>query len=656
MTNFFSQLLNKQDKKSILRLFSTFLVVSITLFLTLTLLFLLPKIHSTFETLQTESDRATTHAFASKLDRYLLDRELALVDIADNPLITNAVLLADGTRPDFRDFISHILLLGEDPELTVLNVEAQVLYSEREQDADYQWVLPLVAGDANKILNLIAHEATPQFEIAVPVFYGRGREGVIIARFDGKPSAIYNAEMELNNGSAVFYSKNGVSILSDISGIKNPHKFSTLIESYGINVTHFSSRTLVIAQKRNLIFGYIISVVTAGALAFFALYFLGRKIIVAPYLKLALTQEAISKAVEGIAKIDPNGRYVTLNQAYAGAIGYEPYELISKNWEVTVHPEDLPMLGEAYQKMLKDGKVTAEARGVKKDGSVIYKQVTMISQYNDKGIFIGHHCFMKDISARKLAELEREKLVGRLLDSNDELERFAFVCSHDLQEPLRMITSFSEKLQLHIGDGLKHDEKGQKYFNFITDGATRAQGLISDILTYSSLDRDAQQLQPTSMNLIVDQVQATLISSLEQGKCIITSDDLPVITGNITQFFQLFQNLINNSLKYQSEESIAEVHISAEDTGTHWTFSIRDNGIGIDSRHLSKIFDVFQRLHRRTEYAGTGVGLSICKKIVERHGGNIWVESKKGHGSTFYFTILKSNTEELSNAQFAQAS
>lgn len=662
MFGFFPNFFETQDKKAILRLFSAFLFAAVTLFLTLTLLSLYPKVNSTFNSLQSEYDEATSYAFASKLDRYLKDRELALIDIADSPLMTNAVLLAAGTRPDFRDYVNNVRLLGEDPELIVLNVRGDILYHEEavnHSTENYDWALSLLDQSDSQFLNLIMHDETPQFEMAVPILYGRGREGILIAHFDARPHAIFdvnNENRELNDESGVSYSKNNVTIKSDTSQITQPFGYSHIIDDYDLNVTHITSRTRVTQQKNSLIIGYIVSVILAGIMSFALLFFLGRKTIVAPYAKLAETQEAISKAVEGIALINPKGEYITINKAYAGAIGYVPEELIGKNWAITVNPDDLPMLFQAYETMLEEGQVTAEARGVKKDGSSLYKQVTMVSQYDDNGIFIGHHCFMKDISERKLAEKEREKLMGRLVDSNEELARFAYVCSHDLQEPLRMIRSFSERLQDHIGDDLKDDPKGQKYFNFITDGAVRAQDLISDILAYSSLDRESKMLENVSVNDIAENIQNAFKSNIENNKGEITFDNLPTLCGNKTQLFQLFQNLVNNGLKYQSQGAHPKVHISAEDIGEAWKFSVRDNGIGIDERHIHKIFDVFQRLHRRTEYAGTGIGLAICKKIVNRHGGKIWVESVQGQGSTFYFTLLKSEKKEETHVQLAQVS
>jgi len=259
--------------------------------------------------------------------------------------------------------------------------------------------------------------------------------------------------------------------------------------------------------------------------------------------------------------------------------------------------------------------------------------------------------FKHALIAKEKAEADREKLITQLFSSNEELERFAFVCSHDLQEPLRMIQSFSEKLTIHIGEHLKEDEKGTKYFRFITEGAARAQTLIADILTYSSIDSDAQSLEEVSPEGLINVIKENMHLLLEERQGEIIFDTLPVLRGNKTQLFQLFQNLINNGMKYQNPDTIPKVRVNVEDKTTHWQFCVQDNGIGMEERHLGRIFDVFQRLHRKSQFAGTGVGLSICKKVVERHGGKIWVTSQKGTGSTFYFTLLKTLEEDNNNDQ-----
>jgi len=280
-----------------------------------------------------------------------------------------------------------------------------------------------------------------------------------------------------------------------------------------------------------------------------------------------------------------------------------------------------------------------------KENTEYWVDINIVPLTDETGEIIQYASVQRDITDRKQAHKERESLIDKLTDSNEELARFAFVCSHDLQEPLRMIRSFSEKLQTHIGDDLVNDEKGRKYFHFITDGATRAQELIEDILTYSSIDSDTQKLDSIDGNQLVSSIKDAMQVSLDNSGGVITSEVMPELHGNRTQLFQLFQNLLNNAIKYQRHDTSPHVHISVTDAGEHWQFAINDNGIGMEQRHLRKIFDVFQRLHRKNQYAGTGVGLSICKKVVKRHGGKLWVESEHGVGSTFYFTLLKPVTE-----------
>lgn len=282
--------------------------------------------------------------------------------------------------------------------------------------------------------------------------------------------------------------------------------------------------------------------------------------------------------------------------------------------------------------------------------------VNIIPLKDEAGEIIQYAAVQRDITDRVGAQIERESLIEKLTDSNEELARFAFVCSHDLQEPLRMIRSFSEKLQAHISDDLINDEKGQKYFRFITDGAARAQQLIQDILSYSSIGTDTEQLQSIDVDKMIAGIRDAMSAALDNCEGVITSDDLPELQGNRTQLFQLFQNLINNATKYQKPGAAPVVHVGVADAGDFWKFSISDNGIGMEERHLHKIFDVFQRLHGKGQYAGTGVGLSICKKVVERHGGKLWVESEYGVGSTFYFTLLKPIIEEVIDERERKAS
>jgi signal transduction histidine kinase len=242
-----------------------------------------------------------------------------------------------------------------------------------------------------------------------------------------------------------------------------------------------------------------------------------------------------------------------------------------------------------------------------------------------------------DLAERKRSEEERERLLSDLSRSNRELEQFAYVASHDLQEPLRMVASYVQLLETRYKGRL--DEKADTYIGFAVDGARRMQKLIQGLLEYSRITRKGAELRTVDVNQIVSQALANLSAAVKESRATITKDDLPTVLGDELQLVQLFQNLLANAIKYRKPDTPPLVLISSGRKNREWVFSVRDNGIGIESEHFDRIFLIFQRLHTREEYAGTGIGLSLCKRIVERHQGRIWVESKPGEGSTFFFTL-----------------
>jgi signal transduction histidine kinase len=239
---------------------------------------------------------------------------------------------------------------------------------------------------------------------------------------------------------------------------------------------------------------------------------------------------------------------------------------------------------------------------------------------------------------RKQAEVKLEQTISDLERSNKELEQFAYVASHDLQEPLRMVASYTQLLAERYEGRL--DDKAKKCIDYAVDGAVRMQTLINDLLTYSRVGTRGKPFEPTDAHSVLGEAIKNLAAAIEQSRTIITNDDLPTVRADASQLVQLFQNLIANSIKFHGKD-IPRVHVSAQDHGREWVFSIRDNGIGIESQYADRVFLIFQRLHTRQEYPGTGIGLAICKRIVERHGGKIWFESEPGKGSTFFFAIPK---------------
>ncbi len=234
------------------------------------------------------------------------------------------------------------------------------------------------------------------------------------------------------------------------------------------------------------------------------------------------------------------------------------------------------------------------------------------------------------------------ELVNKLKTSNRELEQFAHVASHDLQEPLRMVASFTQLLEKRYKNQL--DEDADDYIGFIVEGAQRMKSLIDDLLTFSRLNTEPCKYEPILIEVALDDVLFNLKSSIEENNATITYDHLPTVMGDISQIRQLFQNLISNAIKFHGDEP-PKIHISAEEFEKEWLFSVSDNGIGINLNHQEQIFSIFKRLHTRIEYEGTGIGLAICKSIVERHGGKIWVVSEENKGSTFYFNMSKSDID-----------
>ncbi len=243
---------------------------------------------------------------------------------------------------------------------------------------------------------------------------------------------------------------------------------------------------------------------------------------------------------------------------------------------------------------------------------------------------------VRDVTDRAEAEAALARRAEELSRRNEELAQFAYVASHDLQEPLRMVSSYTQLLERRYKGQL--DEDADEFISFAVDGANRMQRLLRGLLAYSRIGTHGLEFQPTDCEEVLDRVLANLGASLDECGAVVTNDPLPVVVADPSQMDQLLQNLLSNAIKFHDGEA-PRVHVSVEQSDGEWHFSISDNGVGIDAQYHDRIFVIFQRLHTKDEYPGTGIGLAICKKIVERHSGRIWVESSPGDGSTFHFTL-----------------
>jgi two-component system, chemotaxis family, CheB/CheR fusion protein len=271
-----------------------------------------------------------------------------------------------------------------------------------------------------------------------------------------------------------------------------------------------------------------------------------------------------------------------------------------------------------------------------RDGRVLEVWLTATAVRDEAGLVEAIATTERDITERKQAEKQLRHTVTELARSNKDLEQFAHVCSHDLQEPVRMVALYMQLLESRYKSKL--DADADEFIGFAVDGAKRMQRLVTDLLAYAGVGAHESSLAPTALEKVLQAAMANLKTTIEESAATITHDPLPTVMAETTQFTQLLQNLISNAIKFRRQEP-PRIHISARRVDDQWQFSVRDNGIGIEPQYFERIFVVFQRLHARESYEGTGIGLAICKRIVERHGGRIWVESEPDRGSTFFFTL-----------------
>lgn len=234
-------------------------------------------------------------------------------------------------------------------------------------------------------------------------------------------------------------------------------------------------------------------------------------------------------------------------------------------------------------------------------------------------------------------ELELKRQKEELASSNAELEQFAYVASHDLQEPLRMVASYVQLLAKRYQGKL--DQDADDFIHYAVDGSQRMQNLINDLLVFSRVGTKGKELKSVDFEVVLQHVLTNLQHAIQESNSLVTHDPMPTLMADSTQMVQLFQNLVGNAIKFRDDKRAPVIHIGIKQQGNEWLFTVRDNGIGFDPKYRDRIFLIFQRLHNKTKYQGTGIGLSICKKIVERHGGKIWVESEAGSSTTFYFTL-----------------
>jgi PAS domain S-box-containing protein len=354
----------------------------------------------------------------------------------------------------------------------------------------------------------------------------------------------------------------------------------------------------------------------------------------------------LEAAPDAMVVVNGAGEIILLNLQAEKRFGYPRDELLGQ--QVTniiptgfadrIIADGLRSAADALAQQIGTG---IELVALRKDGSEFPIELMLSPLEGSDGILVT--AAIRDISVRKAAEASLLQKVDELARSNEELGQFAYIASHDLQEPLRMVASYTQLLSRRYKGRLGAD--ADEFIAFAVDGASRMHRLIEDLLAYSRVGTRGTDLVCTSSEEAFGQALVNLRGSIEESGAKVTHDPLPEVLADEPQLVQLFQNLLGNAIKYR-RAGVPRVHVSVvRNVGRNWRYAVRDNGIGIDPQYFERIFGMFQRLNKRDEFAGTGIGLAICKKIVERHGGTISVESRPGHGSTFHFTLAGSGAQ-----------
>ncbi len=352
-----------------------------------------------------------------------------------------------------------------------------------------------------------------------------------------------------------------------------------------------------------------------------------------------LFRKLFDVAPDPILIIDKDGSIVLANNETERVFGYTVNELTGKKIEILVparHRGGHEQLRGDFHKepSLRPMGSGRDLHALRKNGTEIPVEISLSPlEVRNKCLVIA---IIRDISERKRAEAELKIANKELSRSNKDLEDFAYIASHDLQEPLRSVAGSCQLLKRRYADKL--DASALEFIDFAVAGAKRMEELINDLLSYSRVSTKAKEPKIVDMNKVLSNVLDNLRTAISDAGAKVTSSELPTLAIDEWQVYQLLQNLIANALKFKSND-VPKIHISATQEQGQWHFSVSDNGIGIESKYFDRIFEVFKRLHTRDQYPGTGIGLASCKKIVERHGGEIWLESVVGEGTTFHFTL-----------------
>ena len=351
---------------------------------------------------------------------------------------------------------------------------------------------------------------------------------------------------------------------------------------------------------------------------------------------LRLLAQVFESNLEAVIIADAKGKMLHVNKSVTTITGYASEALIGTPMQGLLAALEPTLYQDLWTTVINGGQWQGEIWLQNQQGEDYLAWMNMNAVQDTLGRVTQVIAEFSDITAFKQTQEALAQRTEELANSNRELEQFAYVASHDLQEPLRMVASYTQLLARRYKDKL--DQDANEFIGYAVDGATRMQALIIDLLTMSRIGTHGKRMEQCETSVALERAVSNLRLAIEESGAVVTRDPMPRLDADVSQLTQLFQNLIGNGIKFRGDTSPI-IHIGAEKKEGEWLFSVRDNGIGIAPDFFERIFIIFQRLHGKHEYPGTGIGLSVCKKIVERHGGKIWIESEVGKGAVFYFTL-----------------
>jgi PAS domain S-box-containing protein len=345
-----------------------------------------------------------------------------------------------------------------------------------------------------------------------------------------------------------------------------------------------------------------------------------------------------------LCTISSAARIQDLNPAWELSLGYASDEIKGRLFSNLIHPDDWSMTQSALRRIAEEGVGHFETRCRHKRGHYRWLAWVIVNSSQDQLLYAA----ARDITERRLAEERMRQQTEELERSNRELQDFAYAASHDLQEPLQLVSNHLQLLSRRYHGQLDRD--ADEFIDFAMEGTDRLKILISDLLEYSKVGTSGREFAGVEMESVFGRVIETFQPAIDDCRGLVTHDALPIVLGDDQQMVQVLHNLIDNSIKFRGKDS-PRIHVSARQMSEKWLFFVRDNGIGIDPQYTERVFVIFQRLHSRDDYPGTGIGLAISRKIIERHGGHIWVDSEPGKGATFYFTLQPVESSQAINLQ-----